>query len=48
MTATTFDQGEVVALRGQVYLRRLALFMLTTVLVLVVSVVAVQQQLLSP
>ena len=32
MTATAFDQGEVVVLRGQAYLRRLAYFMVTTVL----------------
>lgn len=48
MTTTTFDQGEVVVLRGQAYLRRLAYFMLTTVLVVVGSVIAVQQLTLSP
>ena len=48
MTATAFDQGEVVVLRGQAYLRRLAYFMVTTVLVVVGSMIAVQQLILAP
>jgi stearoyl-CoA desaturase (Delta-9 desaturase) len=48
MTATPFDQGEVVVLRGQAYLRRLGYFVLTTGLVVTGTVIAVQQLILSP
>jgi stearoyl-CoA desaturase (Delta-9 desaturase) len=48
MTATTYDQGEVVVLHGYAYLQRLSYFALTTCLVVAGTVLAVQHLLLSP
>lgn len=48
MKANIYDQGEVIVLRGPAYLQRLAYFALTTCLVLVGTVITVQQLIRSP
>ncbi|HVL07988.1 MAG TPA: hypothetical protein VM512_02350 [Burkholderiaceae bacterium] len=48
MTSTTFDQGEVIILRGLPYLQRLAYFTLTSILVVIGSAIAVHERILSP